>query len=113
MSHPQIPEGHPRFEEADKDEWLFAVSGGANNEGSNYVHDVPIEDLVGFDRQDCAAHAAAWWFERAADESEHSINTHEYKEIARAWLAWGRGESEDFSLPPCALDAPKVKGDLS
>lgn len=75
MSHPEIPKDHERF-----------VNG--------YYWVAPrryelFADLAGYQRQDCAAHAAAWWYRLSTSAVLDCDEITEAMEIAEAWLKWG------------------------
>ncbi len=90
MSHPPIPKDHPRFSKEGK--WTrFQTFDESDDPYDNprLIEFVLIERLTGLQRQDAAAHAAAWWFEKA-DDSIFGSPDHEIAcNNARAWLAWG------------------------
>lgn len=91
MTHPEIPKDHPRFEQYESigDQkgvryWYYL---------DNDDKELRLDSLYGLTRQDCAAHAAAWWFNRSQEicdsENGDPLDMLKANEIALAWLKWG------------------------
>ena len=95
MSHPEIPKDHPRFRIVHFDRagemdnyWAFIM-----RESFGRVSEQRLENLNDYQRQDAAAHAAAWWFNRSQEicdsENGDPLDMLKANEIAYAWLKWG------------------------
>ena len=82
-THPEIPKDHPRFQVA---EGVFGEFMPARAKGWEM-----IDELTGFWRQDCAAHAAAHFFQKA-ETGKYLVDRHKAHKAAWKWLEWGKGE---------------------
>lgn len=92
MNHPEIPKDHPRFKLCFVDEFgsgdLCYLSHATTPHGEDTW--IPIDEIKRiYSRQDCAAHAAAWWFEKATDSSIQFAEQLRRISMAQTWLAWG------------------------
>lgn len=85
MSHPEIPKDHPRFKFHTVDEF---ASGDQCFLCIEHEY-IPLVDLSTLERQDCAAHAAAWWLNRSWQFRVDTKESAEARIVAQAWLAWG------------------------